>query len=119
MLIFSGAQFLAILAWFQLPDVSMGFPKAYLLLMPGLWFLTALAVAGGLLDGRKWAPQATRSSAILYAGWFWVDRLLLQKAAYPVRQVPVFGAITILSILSVVLFFRAGPVRKFFGEQDL
>jgi hypothetical protein len=55
-------------------------PEAwYLPASGGVWLLIGIALAWTLWLGKPWARGVCLGSTMLYWGWYWIDRLAIQK----------------------------------------
>jgi hypothetical protein len=70
----------------------------YLAISGGVWLLIGLALLWGMWRGRTWALYTTLGSVVIYAFWYWFDRLILQE---PHPNWP----FALLSTMMLILFF--------------
>lgn len=76
----------ALTAWNLLAALKEQPGPLYLALTGGIFMLVfAIAAAGLLWSARRrgrwaWGLGAVRVAALLYAGWYWVDRLFISQA---------------------------------------
>lgn len=119
---FTGASFLRLVAaleeWSFLGSLPLNVSPFIIAFSGLIGTLTGLGLIWGLWQRAPWAPQATRLASLVYAVYFWVDRLGL--SASPLRAVnwPFALAATLL-LLGFVLWVLSRPgVRAYFGESD-
>lgn len=102
---------------FQLPALPLTVPNWYIPFTGAVWGATGLGIAIALFTGRKWAIAATFGWSVIYALWYWADRLLFVRGDYAQRTQPASLALTILGIGAVGLILRRRSVRQYFREK--
>lgn len=95
----------------QLPDLPYTLPRWLIPLSGGLWATAAAVAAYGLWLGRRWAPAFTRLGAVLYAAWWWTERLVWVPTDYGRVSRPAAALITAL-LLALTLAALSGRTRR-------
>jgi hypothetical protein len=101
--------------WKTLEEYRIPISPLYISLSGGLWFITGLTLAWGLLHGKAWAKMAVSCGMIGYTIWYWFDRLVLEKphANWPFVLIANF---ILLLILFSILFSRKSSL---FYKRDV
>jgi hypothetical protein len=117
-LIFSAGQYVGIVAWFSLPELSLTVPRGYLLVKNLFWASISLVAGTGLLLGWKWALGLTTWGAIAYATFRIFDLFVLRSSEFAL-QVRNFSLATTLVILSLLLWAANRPnVKSYFRRNS-
>ncbi len=69
----------AIAAWSTLREFASPPGPLYIALTGLFWTLAGWPVAYGLYLGRRWARGVTAIAVVLYAAYYWLDRLFVQS----------------------------------------
>jgi hypothetical protein len=88
----------AIIFWPIFKEYQVHPGPLYLAISGGVWLLVGLSLLWGMWRGRTWALYSTLGSVVIYAFWYWLDRLILQE---PHPNWP----FALLSTIMLVLFF--------------
>ena len=118
---FTGANFLrfveSIRQWPLLSSLPLEISPIYIGLTGLLWTLAGLPILWGLWRGRPWASLGLRILVVVFAVFFWIDRLLVVN--FPGERVNW----PFLLITNLVVWFIAfwvltrKPVKQFFGDM--
>jgi len=100
----------------RLPDLHYTVPRWYIPLSGGVWGALALGTALGLLTGRPWASPTARFGAILFAAWYWADRLLFVHTEYARRSLPAAAALTLAGLGFTFWALTRPHARTYFGR---
>ena len=121
MLIFTGLQWLrlagALADWAFLASLPLRVPVAYLALSGLVWGLVGTAILWGLALRRAWAPRATRLAFVVYALYYWLDRLWLAAKGPQNANWPFAFLITVIALAWVFPLFSLTGVRAYFGVK--
>ena len=82
------------------------------------WGLTGMVIVWGLWVGRPWAPCVTRLATLLFAIYFWSDRLFLINPAGRGANYPFLIVITVMMLGAVFLVLAGPDSKKYFGVTD-
>ncbi len=105
---------------------QVGIAPAYLALTGLIWCLAGLRSAWGLYCRRSWVPGFTRSLAVAYAVYFWLDRLLIvrpneAKPAWMLQIPPNWMFLVLTTIILLALVFGILAHKKialYLGESN-
>lgn len=90
-------------------------PWPYYLVSTGaIWSLSGLASFPGIWFGKKWAWHVCLAMIIIYASWYWIDRLFVQIQAGHWAFALVITLL--LLIVLVILLFSRNSLRYFQSE---
>jgi hypothetical protein len=73
-------------------------------------------ITWSLWTGRPWAPKLTRLACLVYAGYLWIDRLLLQNPVGNMENKAFMAVATLISILLVFWLLAKRGVQNYFGS---
>ena len=112
-------QLTAILrGWAFLGSLSPDLPALYLALSGLIWGLVGAFLVWGLFLGRSWAPRLTQVSALLYAGIYWLDRLVIADPSAIASRWPFALGLTLV-LLSFTFWVLSRPkVRAFYQKPE-
>ena len=102
---------------FVQPDLPLSVPPWYLPLTGAVWFAAGSAVAYGLFRGLSWAPGLTRWGSVIYAVWYWLDRIFLAVSDYLRLTWPLALFITLLAVVCIFWIFSRPAIRGYFVEK--
>ena len=105
----------AIAQWQVLAGIRDSLPL-YLAANGAVWGIIALVLAWGLWQGRLWASRLTRWAALLFAAFYWVDRLFVQTGAGRSVNTLFVAVMTLVLVWSVFWILTRRKTRLFFGE---
>ena len=101
-------------------DFLSGLPAAaplYIALSGLVWGILALFLAWGIFKGRGWAPFYARLGVLAYAGYFWLDRWLVQQSPERWTNWPFLLGMTAL-LGGWTFWVLSRPLsRSYFGER--
>lgn len=101
----------------RLPDLPYTAPRWYIALSGGIWGALTLGTGVALLAGRPWASPAARLEAILFAAWYWADRLLFVHTEYARRSWPAAAALTLAGLGFTFWVLTRPHARRYFGRS--
>ncbi|NOY98764.1 MAG: hypothetical protein GXP40_06120 [Chloroflexi bacterium] len=114
----NGVRFGAALIDWKLLDSIMPRPGPLYIAATGLiWTLGGLTVYTGLWLGRKWSRPAALIASVLYAAYYWFDRLTF-RSSVPSANQPFALAATIVCLLFVITALSLPGSRKFFRQRE-
>ena len=83
----------------------------------GIFGLLMLTAAVTLFFRRRWAPAFTRVCAVLFALWFWADRIILTRSADGTINTPFLIGCTVIGLAYVFSVLALDRQKRFFGRQ--
>lgn len=101
----------------RLPDLPYTVPRAYIALSGGAWGAIGCAGTIGLFRGLPWAPRLTRVGAVLFAAWYWLDRVLFVHTEYALRSWPGAAVLTLAAVGFTFWALSRPHVRHYFGRS--
>jgi hypothetical protein len=104
-------------AWQFLEQTGVQPGPPYQAIMGGLWGAGGLICAAGLLLRQRWAPAATRWTALAMAGWFWVDYLALTRDPGAKENWPFLLAVTLLALVYTFAVLSLDRQKQFFSAS--
>lgn len=106
----------AALQWDFLSSLPMVAP--YYIALSGLgWGILAFALAWGIFKGKGWAPFCARLGVLVYAGYFWLDRWLVQQSSERWANWLFLLGMTVL-LGGWIFWVLSRPLsRSYFGER--
>ncbi len=110
----------AYLQWAFIADLQLSVPPVYILVTGLLFGAAGLPIFWGLWRGYRWGQWGALVFGLLFAGFYWYDRLRLAVSGIRSTNAVFAGGATLLllGILYWILFRR--PAVQFFqtGRQD-
>lgn len=88
------------------------------LLISLFWSITMLAVLLALVTGRPGALRAVQVVAVLYAAYYWVDRILISQGPQVATNQVFATALTVLALGFVFWGSTRQQVIIYYGERD-
>ncbi len=101
----------------RLPDLPYTVPRAYIALSGGAWGAIGCAMTIGLFLGLSWASRFTRLGAVLFAAWYWLDRVLFVHTEYARRSWPAAAALTLVAVGFTFWALSRPHIRTYFGRS--
>jgi hypothetical protein len=112
-------RFILSLVDWQFLSTLEGISPLYQALTGLAWAITGFVLFWGLWRRKRWAPMAASGWALLYALYYWLDRLFLTgwlKSGQPPANL-VFGMGLTLMILVVVFWTLSRPkIKVIYGK---
>lgn len=118
---------LAVLGWLRLAEVirrwdflqslSPSPPVLYLASTGLIWGLVATCLVWGLFLGRWWAPRLMQISALSYAAYYWLDRLLVAASSAIASRWPFALALTVALLVYTFWVFSRPKAQQFFQKN--
>jgi glucan phosphoethanolaminetransferase (alkaline phosphatase superfamily) len=105
----------AIVQWQTLGEIRDYLPL-YMIVSGAFWGIAGLLIGWGLWSGRSWAPRVTRWVALLFAIFYWVDRLFVQTAAGQSANTVFVVVMTVVLLGWIYWILSRLRTRLFFGE---
>lgn len=96
-------------------ETLLGVHPLYLAASGLVWGTVWIVLTGGLWEGRRWAPLATRLAALAYSLYYWTDRLLLSAGGLRTNW-PFSAGLNLLLLMAVFLVFQGRRERAFFAK---
>jgi len=104
----------AIYFWFTLKEYELQVSPAYVAATGLIWGLVGLSLFWGLRQGRSWTRVMVLCSAVCYAAWYWIDRLVFQT---PQSNWP-FALVITTTFLALHLVIIVLPnTRRWFNDK--
>ena len=108
--------FSAIDSWTFLNESLVGVPIGYLAATGAFWTLAGLPLAIGLFFGRRWSLRLAQILVLLYALYYWSDRLwIAEPNAIAVRWPFALGLTLFLWVFTFFVLTRP-KVRAFLSK---
>jgi hypothetical protein len=101
-----------------LSDVPMTVGLTYLAAMGGLWGLTFVVCAIGLVRFHHWGRWATLAATTLYQAHAWLNHFLFDANDYARQVWPRDAALTLLLLISIWGPLNWPSIRKVFQKND-
>ena len=95
--------------------LEYGAHPLYIATSGGVWQMAGLLLVWGLWQGKTWAWLAAIVSAISYASWYWIDRLILQR---PHSNWLFSMVVTLITLFFVLALLFLHSSRRFFPRDD-
>jgi hypothetical protein len=94
--------------------LEYGTQPLYLALSGFIWAIVGLLLVWGVWMGGRWAWLSTVIGAVVYAAWYWLDRLFLQQP----HTNGIFSLIsTVVMLLFVYLILFSSRARHYFQKE--
>jgi hypothetical protein len=104
--------------WSFLQSLSPAPPVLYLAITGLTWGLLGTGLVWGLILGRWWAPRLMQISALGFAAFYWLDRLLIADSTAIASRWPFALGLTI-AILTYTFWTLSRPkVQLFFQKVE-
>lgn len=103
----------AIRLWSFLIEPPVDTPVIYLVATGIIWSVLGIALAVGLYTRRKWSSPLAKTSAPVYAVYYWVDRLLIAERSAIASRWPFAIGLTIL-LLTLTFLILSRPKPRIF-----
>ena len=94
--------------WAFLQTISPEPPLGYLAISALIWVLIGAALTWGLAYNKPWARRAAPLAALLYALWYWFDRLVIANPAAIASRWPFALGLTLVLLAFAVWAARSG-----------
>lgn len=105
----------AIVQWQTLVGL-LEFLPIYMTVSGAVWGISGLFLGWGLLSGYPWAPRITRWAALLYAAYYWLDRLFVQTGAGQSANAVFVAVMTLILLGWIFWILSRRRTSLFFGE---
>ena len=98
-------------------EENLSISPIYLALTGFIWGGLGLILAWGLIKRRKWAVKLMLFSAVGYAVYVWIDRLLIRTPAIKNTNNPFVAGLSVLLLLFVYWTLSRESVKVYFGDM--
>ena len=103
--------------WTFLQSLSPRPPVLYLGITGLVWGLLGTVLVWGLFFGNPWTPRLMQVSALIYAAYYWLDRLLIAESSTIASRWPFALGLTTL-LLGFTFWVLSRPkVRQFYENS--
>lgn len=113
-LIFAIAHLAALSVTSGLSQVQLNVSPFYLYGKTLVWAGAGLIAAVGLFAGRRWAPAWTKWLALVYAAWYWVDRLAFTASSQALKSWKLSALLMGLIVVLIWWLLSRSHVLRFF-----
>ncbi len=108
---------MAIRLWGFLSTLPMDVPVTYLAISGTFWAGVGLAVIVGLWFGRNWSAHLTCAAFVIYAAYYWLDRLLVAESMAIAARWPFTAGLTIILLAFAFWTLSRSKARLFFANR--
>ena len=119
-LMLTGIQFVRLYntlsKWDYLHTLSLSVPPVFFAITGMIWGTIGLALWWGLWRGKSWAVRHTRIAAIVFALYYWIDRLFLMINPLRVTSYPFAIGMTFILLAATMWILSRPKAQLFFGE---
>ncbi len=117
--ILNGLRFImAVRLWEFLSTPPVDVPLLYLTITGAFWAGAGLVVIVGLWFGLNWSPLLTRAAIVLYAIYYWLDRLLVAESMAIAARWPFTIGLTIILLAFTFWTLSRSKTRLFFHQPQ-
>jgi len=109
---------MAIRLWEFLSTLPVDVPVIYLAITGAFWAGAGLVIVTGLWFGLKWDPLLTRTAIVLYAIYYWLDRLLIAESMAIAARWPFAIGLTIILLIFAFWTLSRSKARLFFRQSQ-
>ena len=102
--------------WNFLQSITPSPPILYLAITGLIWGLLGASLIWGLFLGRAWAPRLMQVSALVYAAYYWLDRLLVADPSAMASRWPFALSLTIV-LLAFTFWVLSRPKAQLFFNR--
>ena len=103
--------------WSFLQSLTPSPPVLYLAITGLIWGLLGTCLVWGLILGRWWAPRLMQISALGYAAYYWLDRLLIANSSAIVSRWPFALGLTIALLVFTFWVLSRSKTQLFFQKD--
>jgi hypothetical protein len=116
--IFSLVYFTRMALSFGMQPLSLIVPIWYFSVTGAVWGVLGAAIFGGFVLRRPWAAHVLRWGSIAYALWYWIDKLFLVRAEYPLGSWPFSLVITVCGLAFIFWSLQRPQMRSYLQKEE-
>ena len=102
--------------WDFLQNLSQDLPVLYLAITGLIWGLIGVCLVWGLFLGRSWAHRLMKITALVYAIFYWIDRLWIADFSTIGNRWPFALGLTIILLIFTFWVLSRSKTRNFFAQ---